>query len=57
VTGVVEAAVPGPGAFPDQIQRVDVTLTFAADANVPSSETMRAQNLPGTSGCVSTATP
>jgi hypothetical protein len=57
VTGVVEAAVAGPGAFPEQLERVDVTLTFAADANVPASETMRAQNLPGTSGCVSTAIP
>jgi hypothetical protein len=57
VTGVVEASVAVAGAFPEQLQRVDVTLTFAADANVPASETMRAQNLPGTSGCVSTAMP
>jgi len=57
VTGVVEAFVAGPGAFPEQLQRVDVTLTFAADANVPASETMRAQNLSGTSGCLSTAIP
>ena len=51
VTGVVESLGPSAGGFPESFLNVDVTLTFAADASVPQSETMRAQNLPISGSC------
>jgi hypothetical protein len=53
VTGVVEASgMSGLGGIPARVN-VDVTLTFAADAGVPATEIMRAQNLNPESGCTS----
>ena len=51
VTGVVESLGPSAGGFPESFLNVDVTLTFAADASVPQSETMRAENLPISGSC------
>ena len=53
VTGVVEALGPPAGGFPESFLNVDVTLTFAADAGVAQSETMRAQNIPFSGDCAS----
>ena len=50
MTGVVQSAGPAMDGFPE-LTSVDVTLTFAADAAVPPSETMRAQNVAYAAGC------